>query len=1238
MKIKDLKYLLLSAIIFTIAVFMQRQFLLPEDYVIETQAIEKNLHALEKETDIIIEDLIVQIPKAEKVRRDSSTTWLIDSKLSGHKKKGLLFFIYENDSLRYWSDNSLPVPNLFAKSSFGKNSVAELSGGWYEIRTKKVSGNIVLVGLIKLRSKYLYQNKYLENGFNPKLEMPSIVRISPVPLAHGKNIKNVSGEYAFSIVPVAKVISKTDTSGKLGLLYFLSFAFLLLYFHSLLVKYEKKPKSGFVFFGVLLALLGLRYAMITYQFPLFLYSLRYFEPEITAGGKLFPFLGDYLLNSMLIVFFTANFFRFFNIQKKLIALTKEKRFMQVCLIAVFLVLAWIYFTLANTLIEELISNSNIPFIISDITTLNTFSFTAYVSIGLLLLSFLLLADEFFKIINEVTSLKLFASVAVPTVVLLLLTSLFTPYFQGFYALGFFSTSLLSIAIIRFHTEGYPYFALVILIFISTVFTTVFVSVLLEEKQVSVQRLLVDQLVDERDDIAEHLLREVEKRLNKDEVFVKYLQTAGQNQEQVMSDYLQQKYFNGYWKKYGIKLYLCGNSDYFRDENKISNCDEAYQKQVSKSGTKVKNSNFYFLNNRNGTITYSGKFDAEIEDEAKKITLYLSLNSKLISKELGYPELLLDEKNLKPDIFENYSFAKFQNGELVKKSGEYPYNLTDDSFEGSNRYSAIVQNKYIHTIFRPNDDSSLVLSREAPHSLSLLISFSYLFVFFNIAVFIGTLLVQTRIILKNFKPNFKNKIRFSMLVILLLAFVLFGGVTIYYTIQQHKKIQSKEMTDKIQSVLTEMEHKLSDAKELDESWHTDKYANLDELLVKFSQVFYSDINLYDLNGKLLASSRHEIFKRGLISELMNREAYNELVIKHRTQFIQNENIGELNYASIYIPFRNSENEITAYLNLPYFTNQESLRKDISSILVTVINIYVVLLLITIFAAFLISAQIVKPIILLKDKFKNVELGKKHQPIIYPREDEIGGLVREYNRMLKELSENMKKLASSERESAWREMAKQIAHEIKNPLTPMKLSIQLLERAWNDKKPDFDVRIAKVTHTVIEQIDTLSAIASEFSAFAKMPKAQDEEVDIAEKIQTIVQLFEHTRNTAVTLNLNDNKCVMIIADKEQLSRVFINLIKNGIQSVPDGIMGHINVDLITYANKVKVTIKDNGHGIPDDRKDKLFKPSFTTKTTGMGMGLAIVKNIIKNADGDIWFESEVGKGTEFFVEFPIMEGEG
>jgi two-component system, NtrC family, nitrogen regulation sensor histidine kinase NtrY len=323
---------------------------------------------------------------------------------------------------------------------------------------------------------------------------------------------------------------------------------------------------------------------------------------------------------------------------------------------------------------------------------------------------------------------------------------------------------------------------------------------------------------------------------------------------------------------------------------------------------------------------------------------------------------------------------------------------------------------------------------------------------------------------------------------------------------------------------------------------------------------------------------------------------------------------------------------AFLNLPYFTKQNILRNDITTLVVAILNIYVLLVLLTIAMAVIISDQITRPLKLIQKKFSEIKLGKKNEQIHYQGKDEIAGLVDEYNRMVKELAKSVEMLARSERESAWREMAKQIAHEIKNPLTPMKLSVQHLWRSWKDNREDFDEYLERVTQTLIEQIDNLSFIASEFSNFAKMPKAINEEINLVDAIKSIIQLFENTEDVEFLFDY-ESKMLPVYADKEQLSRVFINLIKNAIQSIPENRKGRIGINAVLTAGMVRVSIADNGKGIPDELHSKLFTPSFTTKSSGMGLGLTIVKNIIESFDGHITFKTKVNHGTTFLIELPF-----
>ena len=368
--------------------------------------------------------------------------------------------------------------------------------------------------------------------------------------------------------------------------------------------------------------------------------------------------------------------------------------------------------------------------------------------------------------------------------------------------------------------------------------------------------------------------------------------------------------------------------------------------------------------------------------------------------------------------------------------------------------------------------------------------------------------------------------------------------------------------------------------------------------------------------------------------MNTTALINLDNFTKSEYIENETIGSLEYISAYVPFYNNENNFLAYLNLPYFRMQSVLAREISNLIVAIINFTLLLIVITMSLAVFISGRLTSPLRMLSSGLASVELGKKSEHLSYQGHDEIGDMVKQYNRMVDELDDSANKLANSEREFAWREMAKQVAHEIKNPLTPMKLNIQQLYKSWKDGVPGFERKLEAFTKNQIEYIENLSSIASAFSTFAKMPGAKPVETDLLEQIRTTLELFKNTDDITFIVTWPHEKKIMILVDKEHLNSIFSNIIKNGIQSVPSGRDGVVKIQFELKSDNVVVSVEDNGNGIPDNLKKNLFTPNFTTKSSGMGLGLSIVKRYVENANGRVWFESEIDKGTIFFIELPLI----
>ena len=386
--------------------------------------------------------------------------------------------------------------------------------------------------------------------------------------------------------------------------------------------------------------------------------------------------------------------------------------------------------------------------------------------------------------------------------------------------------------------------------------------------------------------------------------------------------------------------------------------------------------------------------------------------------------------------------------------------------------------------------------------------------------------------------------------------------------------------------------------------------LGDQLDEISDITWTDINIYDRTGKLAATSRNEIFEKGLTSGRMNPQAYQVLCIQGSATFLHNENLGKMEFFSVYAPFFNRSDELLGYVNLPYFSRQDDFTRQVTGFIVAFINLYILLVLLTMIIALVISTKLTVPLLLIEQKLKGIALGKQNARIEYQGEDEIGRLVEAYNKKVAELADSVDLLARSERESAWKEMARQIAHEINNPLTPMKLNIQYLQKIKDEGSPNFDDYFNRVTRMLVAQIDALSTIASAFSDFARLPSTHIEPVEMIGLIREVTTLFDAPEEYTMEVIYPEETRLLVSGDRDQLRRALLNIIKNAAQAIQHQDHGTILVRCDVLDQMLRITVRDNGYGIPEADRDRLFEPNFTTKSGGMGLGLAITKSILEN----------------------------
>lgn len=1151
--------------------------------------------------------------------------------------RDILFLAYRKDSLCFWTDNRLTfLP--FAQNTVEGKRFEFISNGWYIIKPY-ISDSVRTYALILVKTEYPYENDFLTSRFLPDLGLPKSTELLISPETGSFAVHDWEGIYLFSI---------RFSGNELRFFRLERYLTPLLYLASLLVFFalvraglkliRRKQARNIALYILAILVVVFRFLQYRYHFPHSIYSLDAFGPVPFARSAWLPSLGDVFVNTILILFLIVQFYRDLDFRFRREPAETEQSpgpgLILICLLSAF----YLY---THLIFSNLILHSTINFEPYKVASLNIYSimglsiaamqFTALILFTHKVLSFLYVRYRnrqlfgFYLAINVVAYLILwlfhFRVDLVSHLAFLLL-------FTGMATLLYRKIPLGS------HT------VLVVVVILFCAYTVYFIAYHSHKRTLDNMRVMAENLATQHDPVAEYLFEEISADLENDSVLMTYLFNYHLSNNQGAADrqifnHLQNRYFNGFWGKYKLVFQVCdpGTEFLINDggvDQQLTNCYAFYDAMINSGSMKLPRSDFYYLDVQNGRINYLGWISYHDKYAGATVNLYLELESRLVAEELGYPELLLDKKYQKNKLLETYSYAKYYNNQLLAQSGTFQYSLNLNTYrDKSSRFEG-----YNHLIYYVNKDSVVMVSVPTTSFFDKLVSFSYIFLLFYMILMFYIVANNFSRLGRNIGFNFKNKIQLGIVAALFLSLILVGGGTIYFTIDQYQKKQHDLLSEKIQSVYVELDHQLGYLQRLRPGTRGTGYNNLNQLLINFSDVFYTDINLYDPKGNLLATSRQDIFEQGMQGEKMNPVAYGKMVKEKQAEFIHREKIGNLSYLSAYVPFVNAESKLLAYLNLPYFTRQNVLRNDITTLIVAIVNIYVILILLTIAMAVVISDQITRPLRLIQQRFSEIKLGKKSEEIVYHGRDEIAGLVGEYNRMVKELAKSVDMLARSERESAWREMAKQIAHEIKNPLTPMKLSVQHLLRSWNDKREDFGDYVEKVSRTLIEQIDNLSFIASEFSTFAKMPKAYNQEINLIGSIQSTLHLFGNTENVVFVSEHEQNE-VYVFADKEQLSRVFINLIKNAIQSIPENRPGRVEIHTVLTGDRVRVHIADNGKGIPEDVQGKLFTPSFTTKSSGMGLGLSIVKNMVESFSGKITFHSKVGHGTTFTIELPVVK---
>jgi len=1126
--------------------------------------------------------------------------------------KGNYLHIYRNDSLIFWNTNELPIYAL-ADLHFPSEGLVHLQNGWYYTHVIK-RGNLQVVGSFFIQHTYPYENEQLQNTFNPLL---AHFEGSVIPLeTKGKTIADKKGNYLFSF---EEIETPTDHNRTETIL-FTGILFLVLLFWLQLNSWCKGAFAPLVLAAVfiLMRYLALENSWLS-GFP----GSSLFDPSILALSEWTPNLGELLLSFLLFLIVSNALVR------TLKGVKNPGRAARAITFAGMLILPLLAFWMSFTG-KEIVENSSIPLQLDQIFSLTRYSLVILLMIGIAGFTFISIVYELMQAFLRAgwKFSRLFIVWGLSVVLLAVLI-----FSTKNNSVNSFLWPVLISGVLLFVTgkfKGRWNFTLVLFVlFLFSIGATSSIHEFARMKEREERELYANQLADDKDVNTELEFLTARERLLDDPYMERFNVPANRPAASELKEALERRVFNGFWERYDMDFF------YFEAQDTLTRMNGKYlkdlQRLIARHGEASEmDSSLFFV--KDYTSQYSYVFFQELKMDSSTVWFYGTLKSKKIPEEIGFPRLLISDKAKVFESLGTYSIAKYYSGKLIAKYGTYSFPVEAGVMKEIKGQSKVFFDKdnYNHFVLKRTDRDMIILSKQNTGWVDWVTTVAFLFVSYGFVLALF-LLLRSRasgVAFRGLSLAVKIQVVLVGLVFVSLVGFSFGSGT--FVRNQYAEYTTDLIREKVHSVGAVSRLRLG---ELNSVELLEDKIDLEYYLRNWSHIFVTDVNIYDLHGQLVGSSRPKIYNIGLLSEQMDPSAVTALMAGKKSEFIHQESIGNLTYLSAYAPFFNNEGNLIAYVNLQHFDQQNEFESQIQRFLVAIINVFMLLLALSIIGAVFVSSWLTSPLRMIRRSFSRMELGKNNQPIEYFSNDEIGDLVREYNQKLAELEVAAVQLAQNERESAWREMAKQVAHEIKNPLTPMKLSIQQLLRVYDPNDPDSQRKIERVAQSVIEQIDALTSIANAFANFAKMPQPKMDTIELNAFLESIVAVFDDEESCEVGLGATAEETV-IQGDREMLLRVLNNLLTNAIQSIPRSRRGVVCITLARENDQAVIRVKDNGTGIPEEQLGTVFEPYFTTKSTGTGLGLAMVRQIVEGHNGTISIESTSPEGTTVKVIFPIV----
>jgi nitrogen fixation/metabolism regulation signal transduction histidine kinase len=1137
----------------------------------------------------------------------------------------------------YWSDFHY-VPDYQIISSNSKYKFVEDQDIQFIAQHRQIEGtDLSVCMLLPLHISRDHPNNYIQESYNRDVFSSEGDKVQITSDNTGIPITSEEGDHLFSVNLAEQIqIKSTPVSYMILILASLAMVCLLIYLFSLVRHLFKREKFNLGFLVLVLGLLLIRLGMLLFDFPGAILDFHVFDPQLYASSDINRSLGDLFFNELtllvVVVFVFKNYLRLPWYQrltnstgwiKSLTAIT----WMLVSILLLYLqyyVITLFYHSQWSLDIAAVLDFTFVKFLSLIIIVINAVVYFLVTHMAMVQSQKLLGRSLNQLILHYALAVLVFVTFSVvfnwSWPVILTLSTLYLGVLHG---LGI--TAYLG----KFNYVSFLY------LFLGALFCAVTGAYAINSyekmENITKKHQLADQLLNERDFLGEFLLSEAVANIKDDPYILNQLVFNPYTSTQALIRKVERFYLSQHLDRYQTSVHLF---DAKGDPVNVSSTFLRYQdfeSQYALSQNSTEYQGLYFVNEITADQLSRYLYLIPLElDQFRIGHIVLDLKLKRVIPNTVYPELLVHNKSMIKD--NGFSYAIFSGGKLINTSGNFNY---AKNFDPQILESELVYNRGINlegshhlAVDGPNERIAVISSVTYPIR-NVLGNFSFLFIIFIFCLILFILFYVFVYRTGAVKLNYATRIQLYLNLAFFLPLIIVSVTTLSLISSYSKKEVIEKYFEKAEGVRNNIVTTLEQYQE--------GYMEVPEMAQSLTQLsLYSelDINLFNDKGKLISTSQPKIYQYNLLSEFINPLAYHSIVEDQSNSVLLNESVGLLEYKSAYVGIRSFESgSLMGILSIPFFESKYELDKEIVVILINILNIFTFIFIVILVASYFASRALTVPLSLITQKIKKTTLTGYNEPLEWESDDEIGLMVGEYNRMLKNLEASKTALARSEKESAWREMAQQVAHEIKNPLTPMKLTLQHLKRTLTEGNAKKESISEKPLNSLLQQIDTLSDIATSFSSFAKMPVPKNQRFEAGSVLKKTIDLHGNNTNHNIISDLEAG-AHFVMGDPQLMGRIFSNLIINGIQAVPEGKSPKIKVSLYTENNQLVIKFQDNGSGIPEALQDKIFIPNFSTKESGSGLGLPIAKRGIEHAGGKIWFKTG-DQGTTIFIELPLVD---